>query len=447
MRQNNGGKPGLVPFPRFFSVFGYAVFCFVFVLGFLEGGSWLVRKVHQKLRSPGQAGKPKSERIPNHDTPARHLDPRGRQLNGTSEDVWTVRMGGGAAHLKWIDQMSASTAYDHSDWADEFWTLERHRLAHWSYHYEPFRVWGMVPWEGKFVNNVQTEMGVLRQTANAMNPVCAGHPPVRVWVFGGSTVWGLGTPDSETVPSQLARRLNAAKEECFEVANLGVDAYVSNQELIFLIQQLKVGHRPDIVIFFDGVNDAYVGGVGRLPGSHNYLLPIRTAFETGGSIGATLMEKSNFLRLARALQRRIESPSQEIDLSAQSKATLENYEANIAIARMLGEKYGFKTWFFWQPMLLYGSKPLDPFEQALFDEMASEDAGKQESETFLAVRAVYEEAERRSEASGNFVFMGHLFDEIREPIYIDWMHPGPRGNEIVTTAIATRLKSAPPNPK
>jgi len=441
MRQSNGGKPGLVPFHRFFSVFGYAVFCFALILGVLEGGSWLAWKVYQKLRSPSQALKLKSEGPANHDTLARIRNPRGGQLNWTSDDVWTERMGGGAAYEKWIDQMSASTAYDKTDWADEFWTLERQRLAHWSYPYEPFRVWGMMKWEGKYVNNLQTELGVLRRTVSAANPACSQHSPTRVWILGGSTVWGVGTPDSETVPSQLARQVNAAGGNCIEVTNLGVEAYVSNQELLFLIQHLKAGHRPDIVIFYDGLNDACVGGVGGSPGGHNYLLPIKTAFETGGSVAGTLAQESNFLRLVRALRRRIESSSKETDLSPQAKATLDNYEANIAIARMLGEKYGFKTWFFWQPTLIYGKKPLDPFEQVLFDEVVSQNAGQPESETFLAVRAVYEEAERRSRASGNVVFLGHMFDDVREPIYIDWMHLGPRGNEIVAAAIAAKLHS------
>jgi lysophospholipase L1-like esterase len=343
--------------------------------------------------------------------------------------------------------MSASTAYDKSAWAEDFWTLERQRLAHWSYPYEPFRVWGMMKWKGKYVNDVQTEMGVLRQTVNATNPACTQHPPTRVWIFGGSTVWGVGTPDWETVASQLARQINAAGKACVEVTNLGVEAYVSNQELIFLIQELKAGHRPDIVVFYDGLNDACVGGMGRFPGGHNYFLPIKTAFETGGSLLATLREKSNFFRLVRALRRRFErSPSaasRDDDFPAPAQATLDNYEANIAIVRMLGEKYGFKTAFFWQPALLYGKKPLDPFEQAIFDETALGDQGQgagARSKTFLAIQAVYAEAERRSTPSGGFVFLGHIFDQVHEPIYIDWMHVGPRGNEIIAGAIATQLQ-------
>ncbi|MFB3923225.1 MAG: SGNH/GDSL hydrolase family protein [Terriglobia bacterium] len=375
-----------------------------------------------------------------------HVRGKGGGRSGAkSADVWTERMGGAKGFDDWINQMSASTAYDKSDWAEEFWTLERNRLARWSYPYEPFRVWGMYKWESKYVNNVQTELGVLRRTVNATNPACSQHPPIRVWIFGGSTAWGLGAPDTKTVASQLARQINTERKSCFEVTNLGVDAYVSNQELIYLIQLLKSGRRPDIVIFYDGLNDACVGGLEHSPESHNYFVPIKAAFETAGSVIANIEQKSYFFRLLKALRRRLQPTptptSNGGDLAASAKATLDNYEANCTIARTLGEKYGFKTWFFWQPMLLYGKKPLDPFEQVLYDQMASQDAPRPDIERFLAVRAVYEEAERRSKTSGDAVFLGHVFDEVREPIYIDWMHLGPRGNEIVAAAIAMQLRS------
>jgi len=64
---------------------------------------------------------------------------------------------------------------------------------------------------------------------------------------------------------------------------------------------------------------------------------------------------------------------------------------------------------------------------------------------------VYEEAERRAAASGKLILLSHLFDQIREPLYVDFFHLGPQGNEVVATAVANRLlplllKSAPKSP-
>ena len=33
--------------------------------------------------------------------------------------------------------------------------------------------------------------------------------------------------------------------------------------------------------------------------------------------------------------------------------------------------------------------------------------------------SVYQEAETRSATSRSFVFLGHVFDDVREPIYVD----------------------------
>lgn len=71
-----------------------------------------------------------------------------------------------------------------------------------------------------------------------------------VWFFGGSTMWGTGSPDDKTIPSYYAQ-LTGEK-----VWNLGESAYNSFQELIQLEIFLSKGLKPKAVIFYDGVNDS-----------------------------------------------------------------------------------------------------------------------------------------------------------------------------------------------
>jgi hypothetical protein len=56
---------------------------------------------------------------------------------------------------------------------------------------------------------------------------------------------------------------------------------------------------------------------------------------------------------------------------------------------------------------------------------------------------VYEEAERRSLTSKDFVFLGRVFGQCDEPIYIDWHHVAPRGNEIIAQAIEQEILGTP----
>lgn len=53
-----------------------------------------------------------------------------------------------------------------------------------------------------------------------------------------------------------------------DIINLGETSYVSIQDTILLLRLLQQGVRPDIVVFYDGVNDtfsAYQQGVAGLP--------------------------------------------------------------------------------------------------------------------------------------------------------------------------------------
>ena len=48
---------------------------------------------------------------------------------------------------------------------------------------------------------------------------------------------------------------------------------------------------------------------------------------------------------------------------------------------------------------------------------------------------VYKEAENRAAENGDFVFLADAFDSVREPVYLDWVHLNPVGNEIIARAM------------
>ena len=106
------------------------------------------------------------------------------------------------------------------------------------------------------------------------------------------------------------------------------------------------------------------------------------------------------------------------ELAAKAQATLQNYETNMKLLHILATAYGFKTYFFWQPVLAFGAKPLAPFEQELAKARSEELGGR----VHRGLKAVYQEAETRSAAFTSFVFLGHVFDEVGEPLYIDEFH-------------------------
>ena len=69
------------------------------------------------------------------------------------------------------------------------------------------------------------------------------------WFFGGSTMWGFGSSDSQTIPSHFNSLTNNP------VYNFGESSWNSRQSLNQLINVIGDNHNPSKVIFYEGVND------------------------------------------------------------------------------------------------------------------------------------------------------------------------------------------------
>jgi lysophospholipase L1-like esterase len=343
-----------------------------------------------------------------------------------------------AYHWVWPDTQDnfadSSPAYNAYPWAAEYWKEEKSRWNTQHGSYEPFRIWGVAPWHSQYINADKSEKGIWRRTINPDGKACGRQKRVEIWMFGGSTLYGTGVPDFATIPSYLSRDLNAVEVPCIVVSNFGVEGYVTNQEVLLLMQQLKADRRPDLVIFYDGLNDAYAGAVSPgVPSAHMSLGNIKARME------GSLVGRLDFLRNSSALQlailaansvRRVNAAeARNQETQSKATATLDNYEANLRVAQSLAQAYGFRVFSFWQPAFVYGHKPLAPFEMRIAGNEAKANA-------FHTLNAVYAEAERRADNRTDFVFLGRIFDSSNEPYYIDkWMHLAPKGNEVVAGAI------------
>ena len=82
-------------------------------------------------------------------------------------------------------------------------------------------------------------------------------PRLTVWFFGGSAAFGIGQRDEHTVASELVR-IAEADGVRLEVRNFGAPAWTLWQEYEAFAARLidPDERRPDIVVFYDGFNDA-----------------------------------------------------------------------------------------------------------------------------------------------------------------------------------------------
>ena len=116
------------------------------------------------------------------------------------------------------------------------------RIQH---RYEPFVGWKALPYSGKTTHISQTGL-----RSHDLEAADSNEKPV-VRFFGGSTMWGEGSDDDNTIPA-LFNQLNPS----FKVFNHGQLAYNTRQEVDELISVYSREERTDVVVFYDGVNDA-----------------------------------------------------------------------------------------------------------------------------------------------------------------------------------------------
>jgi acyl-CoA synthetase (AMP-forming)/AMP-acid ligase II len=105
---------------------------------------------------------------------------------------------------------------------------------------------------------------------------------LKVFTFGGSPMWGTGSPDWSTIPAYLRIELEEARRRPLCIMNFGESAYVSTQSVIELMLQLQAGNVPDIAIFTDGVNDIFTGYQSGKAGIHQNFEQIAARLEGTG---------------------------------------------------------------------------------------------------------------------------------------------------------------------
>jgi len=97
---------------------------------------------------------------------------------------------------------------------------------------------------GKFVN-----VEPLGFRSNGQNSSNISSLNGMIWMFGGSTTFGYGVADNETIPAFLQESTDR------DVVNFGRGYYYTAQENALLRRLLMTGLVPSKVVFLDGINE------------------------------------------------------------------------------------------------------------------------------------------------------------------------------------------------
>ena len=268
-----------------------------------------------------------------------------------------------------------------------------------------------------------------------------------MFTFGGSPMWGTGSPDWSTIAAYLQRGFDSDRRGPVCVMNFGESAYVSTQGLIELLGQLQSGNLPNITIFFDGLNDVYTGYQSGQSGVHENLEQIAARLERREQPEAAglgrLLRSLWFYRLISRQLREFYPGSQPattirnyesmgVDAEALSDAIVKTYLSNCNIVGTLAKRYGFESYFFWPPYISIGDKVLTEEEKNLA--VSVEPALKK---LYLAV---YRKMAAPLAGCAGFEPMTHIFDEYAPVVWLDDVHVTPDGNEIIAKRMLQSIK-------
>jgi hypothetical protein len=104
--------------------------------------------------------------------------------------------------------------------------------------------------EGFRVRPLTTETVNVDRNGLRVTPGAIAASSRIVRFFGGSTMWGTGSADRDTIPAHVARALADAN-----VINYGQSGFVSRQNLAALVKLVSTNAPLGTVVFYDGVND------------------------------------------------------------------------------------------------------------------------------------------------------------------------------------------------
>jgi hypothetical protein len=266
---------------------------------------------------------------------------------------------------------------------------------------------------------------LLNVDAHSIRSNGSGHRPIAaldaaIWFLGGSTTFGESIADSETIPAQLERAISKP------VINLGVPGYASSMENTLLVHYLRLGYRPSLALFLDGINetcepelyDEEMKELFRIAQLNNY-------WDVGGPVVRALRRAARkYQKIAGVYQ---EGKSESLVCSRDGK------ENSLAVihSRILEERAA-----------LCGAYQIDC--RTLVQPFAGTHGPTQGlPEAFMATEAnflrdLFHHLEPGWRAAGA-VFVSDALDRYDRHPFVDDMHYSADASRVIAEAIATRL--------
>ena len=302
--------------------------------------------------------------------------------------------------------------------------------------YDPYQGYKEAPYHGRYVN--VSEHGYRYNSPG--QPDIIDSTVIPVLLFGGSTTFGYGVADSNTIAACLSRMMKE-KNPAYCVYNFGAGGYFSNQELIAFKRSLANKNKPVLAIFLDGLNELsihgddplFAGDIRRLLGS----MKLSEDVKGTQSFTATMLSKLPLTILYYKIvhqKNNVYFEKKPTPHTGEIGQVIERYKSNCQIENAMAQLYGIKALFVIQPIPQYdydlsyhvfnGDPVLaDPFFAAGYEQM----------------RAL------QSDTSLPRLWLGGLQHGVNKNLYVDYVHYSAEMNCMIAKAISEKLDSMKPS--
>jgi len=238
---------------------------------------------------------------------------------------------------------------------------------------------------------------------------------INIFVFGGSTTFGVGLPDSETIPSELQKALAARHPvRTVHVYNFGVPTYTSTQEMLAYVALVRQGIVPDVAVFIDGLNDSVNWNGTWGPGN---LISARMSYP----VLATLVDLPMTKWARRVARLLVTQPGNGIGnrpSDSVSDEVVHRWMSNREVVERIAAGWGKKTLFVWQPVCTFKY-------DLKYDLLWGLRASRLQFGLEAPIQFIYPRVERlNSEGAlgSNFLYLGDMQLGIRKNLYVDGHH-------------------------
>ena len=242
----------------------------------------------------------------------------------------------------------------------------------------------------------------------------------RIMIIGGSTANSMGsTSDYTTISGYLQEKFdNENLEKNVEVINAAIGGITSYEETYY-VKNYLIEFNPDLIIVYDGSNDARYRLVEESPtfkanyqaGPFNFsdLVIYRTPFVMYN----VLIKPIYDLRVVDDLEFKL----------------VENWKNRWLEVCEIGKNEGFSTIITVQPIMVVGNKTLTTDEKTWLRN------DKQDETTKEVFKGMANALDEMGESCSKTLDLRGIFDDVKGPLYFDDVHVVDKGNEIAANEL------------